>query len=107
MPILIINKHLINAASMAADIASTVEDLGEVPGFCVHLIWSGGTGTVSVQGSNDGTNFVTVASDATGGSAGQFLLNIERCHYRYVKVIYTRASGSGTLDCYLSGKAVS
>lgn len=69
-------------------------------------------GTVTLQGSNDGTNFVTVnTSYISGGSATMSVSNqttntklfvITGSPYRYYRLSYT---GSGTMLCTLKGYA--
>ncbi len=106
-PIFVINQKVIDSGSMAGDLVSSVLDLGELTGYAVQFIWSGSpVGFVTTSGSNTMTvaDFVPVDTHATGGSAGVHLLNVEKVHYRYVLVQFTRTSGSGTLDCYVSGK---
>lgn len=104
-PSLLTNQHVINAGSMAVSLSSGVINISEFPGFCVHAIWSGDpVGNITVEGSNDGTNFKVIDTQAAGGAAGQYLDNKADQHYCYVKVNYTRSSGTGLLDCYLSAK---
>lgn len=105
MPILIINERVIDTTSMGATIIGTSKDLGESNGFAAHFIWSGSpVGSVQVEASNDGTNFIAVNTQATGGSSGQHLYNQELCRWKYVRLSYSRTSGTGTLDAYLSAK---
>jgi hypothetical protein len=103
-PIFQLNEHVLASSSMAATVTSAVIDLSEVIGYAVHSIFTGApVGSISTQASNDGTNFVEVDAHAVA-AAGQYLLNIPRSHYRYIKVSYIRTSGTGTLDTYVSGK---
>lgn len=105
LPIFVINEPIINNGSMAGSLTSTVIDIAEILLYSVHAIWTGTpTGSISVQGSNDGTNFVEVASQATGGAAGQYLLNIEKAGYKYVRVQFIRTGSTGSLTVYLAGK---
>lgn len=105
--IFVTNNPIISNGSMAGSLSATPVDISEFPCYSVHGIWTGSpVGTISVQGSNDGTNFVEVASQATGGSAGQYLLNVEKAGYKFVRVQYTRTSGTGALTVYLSGKRI-
>lgn len=107
LPILIINKRILDSVSMGSTQTSEILDLGESAGYCVHAIWSGTpTGDLLVQGSNDAVNFVSVNTQATGGTAGQLLFNVEKQHYRYVRVQYSFSSSTGTLDCYVSAKRI-
>lgn len=106
-PFLTINKKVYDADSMATNLDSpeAIVEVSEVGGFCVHAIWTGTPdGTIHIQGSNDGINFVEINSQATGGAAGQHLLNVERQHYKFVKVNYTATSSTGSLTAYVSAK---
>jgi hypothetical protein len=104
-PMFRINVKVFEQVSMGVSLMSQVIDISEVVGYCVHAIWSGTpTGQIITEGSNDGVNFVSVNQQNTAGAAGQHLLNVEHQHYRYVRIRFNRVSGSGLLDCYVSGK---
>jgi hypothetical protein len=105
LPLFQINKRLFNAEVMDEDLTSEVIDISELIGFAVHSIWTGTpAGNIIVQASNDGSNFVNIDTQAAGGAAGQDLVNIDRAHYRYVRVFYDFTSSTGALSVYLSGK---
>jgi hypothetical protein len=90
---------------MSVSLTSVTIDIAELPGYAVHAIWTGSpVGTINVNASNDSVNFVSVASQAAGGSNGQFLLNTEVAHYRWLQVTYTATSGTGSLTTYVSAK---
>jgi hypothetical protein len=99
------NEKVLNGILMTSSQTSAVKDLGEAIGFAAHFIWSGTpTGSVLCEGSNDGVNFVVVNTQSTGGAAGQHLVNVERMHYKYVRLSYEFTSGTGTLTSHLSAK---
>ena len=105
LPIFSINKQIFNAVVLTQDRTSEVIDISELIGFAVHSIWTGTpVGNIIIQASNDGSNFVDIDTQAAGGAAGQDLVNIDRAHYRYVRVFYDFSSSTGTLTTYLSGK---
>ena len=105
LPLFVLNKQLFTNSLMTSTLTSEVVDLAETLGYAIHAIWTGTpTGTLSIQGSNDGLSFVQIDSVATGGVAGQHLLNVEKHHYRYVRVVYTFSSSTGSLNLYISGK---
>lgn len=104
-----INKRIFTNASMVGDLASEVLDLGELTGYAVHAVWTGTPdGNIIVSGSNTANinDFVPVDLQATGGTDGSHMLNVEKCHYRYVLVEYDAASSDGVLNCYVSGKRI-
>jgi hypothetical protein len=105
LPLFVINKKILNAVPMTANITSEIVDVAEVSGFAVHAIWTGApVGNIDVCGSNDGVNFVSINTQATAGTSGQLLLNEEMQHYRYMWVEYAFTSGTGSLTCYVSAK---
>jgi len=65
-------------------------------------------GTVTLQGSIDGTNYVTVSSDyssaqtmsVTNVTTSTALLTVTSSPYRYYRLSYT---GSGTMVCIIAG----
>lgn len=101
----VINKRLANGATIATYTASDSVDISTVSGYSVHMIWTGTpTGTLSIKGSNDNSNFATVSTVSTGGAAGQSLTNVEKAHYNFLRVEYAHTSGAGNLTIYISGK---
>jgi len=99
------NKKVHDSVSLAASFEQVV-DISEVSGFCVHSIWTGSpTGDIVISASNDNSNFIALDTQATGGTSGQDLFQVDVAHYRYIKVAFVRSSGTGTLTSYVSGKA--
>jgi hypothetical protein len=106
-PTLIIDEQLFQNIAMTADRTSSSKEVSEVGGFAVHFVWSGSpVGNLILQGSNDNVNFVAVQTQAVGGSAGQWLINIERQHYKYARLFYEFTSGSGTLNARMTAKNI-
>lgn len=101
-----INKLVINE-SVTGSIQSEIVDISSAEGVCLHSVWTGTlTGNIILSGSNslNPSDFVTITSQATGGSPGKILFNVEKAHYCYVKVDYVHTSGSGSLKCFISAK---
>lgn len=106
-PIFQMNVPVFTASAMTGNLFSNVIDLSETTGYALHAIWSGSpVGIISAGGSDDGVNFVSVASNSTAGAAGQYLLNVEKIHYRYVQISYTFTSGTGSLTAYVSARNI-
>lgn len=104
-PILVFNTAAFSAADTSTSLTSSTIDISEVVGYSVHSIWTGTTaGSLAIQGSNDGINFVTIATVTPAGSAAQDMQNQPRVHYTKLKVVFTRSGGTGLLTCYVSGK---
>lgn len=67
------------------------------------------TGTFDLQGSLDQTNWVSItlpSAAAFAGSATSILMDLNQLSFPYIRIVYTRTSGSGTLTIYASGKEV-
>lgn len=106
-PVFNINKFLFSSEPMGSTIESSIVDIGELSGYCIHAIWTGTpSGVITIEASNDGINFVSQNSQATGGAAGQHLHNVANVHYRYIKVVFTHAASTGNLTVYCSGKQI-
>ena len=76
----------------------------------LQLKWTGTpTGTFSVQISNDNTNWIAMdlssAVSATG-SADDAFIDVESAA-KYVRLVYTATSGSGTLNVHITSKSIS
>ncbi len=121
-------KQLANATSMGASFKSNGVDLNQIVVYSVEAVWTGGTadGTLNLEVSNDdvpvaaatgnpvGTNpaanvvnWVTyTGSSTTVSGAGNFLWNCLDAGYRWVRVSYTRSSGTGSCSIQYSGKGV-
>lgn len=95
--------------SMGASFNSTPVDCSAVQLASIQGVWTGGgspTGTFKVQVSNDQVNdgaSVTNWSDYPSSSIaittdGDLIYNISNLGYRWVRLVYTRTSGTGTLN---------
>lgn len=66
------------------------------------------TGTITVECSIDLTNWTALtfstALSQPAGSNLNYLINLNQLPFPYLRVSYTNASGSGTLDVWLSAK---
>lgn len=120
--------QLVLNQAMTADINSKGIDLNQTPLFSIQASWTGTpTGTIKLQASNDivqvdpsnsnpvgpdpaglvvNWSDIPSSSQAIAGAAGNFLWNQADVGYRWVRVVYTFASGTGTLSVTYSGKSV-
>lgn len=121
-------------ASLAASVTGEASDISNTDNVSVHIIvGAGATGTFAIQFANTvdyttvgtganwyrqpaSTDWVTVApydgtntaiSLAVSGSAANLLVNYSNIAYGFMRVIYTRASGSGTANVWINGKSLS
>ena len=100
-----INKAVINAVTMGADITSDVVDISEMTCFSVHNIWTGTpAGNIIVQASNNNSNWFDIDTQAAGGAASNDLVNVNGAGYKYVRVFYDFTSSTGVLTSYICGK---
>jgi hypothetical protein len=100
-------ERLFESTSMGSNIESSVINLTDMEGYCLHFIWSGGgspVGNLYIQASNNGSDFVTVAGSelSVTGNSGQHMINVADFHYTYIKVKYDRTSGSATANALLT-----
>lgn len=102
-PLLKFNKSITLDLGATGSIA--VQDVSLVTMLAVQEVYTGTapTGTILVEGSNDGVNFSTLDSNAiTAG--GSKLVRVSPVEFVYLRVSYTRTSGTGTLTVYISSK---
>lgn len=108
--------QIITSASMIATIDSIGIDTNQQVGGAIQAVWSGNpNGTLKIQVSNDNvlsyTNVInwtdyTGSSQSLTGSSGNFVWNLLNMGYRWIRLVYTFSSGSGTLNAVYSGKGV-
>lgn len=115
------NNSMASAVSMGASVTSSVADLKNIGPTSVQFIWYTGStpvGEMKLQGSNQVFNSATsvaswtdlstsiyAGSVALSGNSGSYMYNISNAGFRWLRAIYTRTSGSGTLDINFSGKS--
>lgn len=113
-----VEHKIFNAASMGATVNSSGIQVAGVDLGSIQLVWSGGgspVGTFTIEVSNDMVNLASGADQAanvvnwstyTGSAAaittdGDLIYNIANLGYRWLRVKYTRTSGTGTLNAVL------
>lgn len=112
----------ITDGDMSGNLTSNVTDIRFMDNISVQLIFTGTpTGTFEVEGSldynrPDPTTGVTNPGTWTpitfstppvaSGAAGDILLDMNQLSFPFIRVVYISTSGSGTLQCWISGKAV-
>jgi len=90
-----------------ASITSASFTVQHTPIVCIELAWSGATpvGTLQLQGSVSGVNWFNVGSTvAVSGNTGAAQVTDANAGYLFARVVYTRTSGTGTLQGYAEGK---
>ena len=99
--------QLVSAASAAVNITSVPATLGDLGQFSIHVKFSSGTlnGTLTLDCSNDGTDWVTVTGSSQSIAAGaSHVWNISNANYKYVRVAYAATSGTGTMTATMTLK---
>lgn len=97
---------LVNAVSMATSITSSVQGMQNYHFIYIQAVFTGSpVGTFTIQSSNDQTNWDTISGSSVAiSAAGSQSWNICNIGYPYLRVVYTRTSGSGSLTVTGFGK---
>lgn len=113
-PVHLINNAIIVSGDMSGDINSSPTNIDEAVSFSVQAVMSGSpTGTLELQASNDivlssadaPVNWTTVTeSEADVTAAGTYMVNVEFPSYSWVRLIYKRVGGNGTIDARINAK---
>lgn len=105
----------IDATSLGATFTTDPVDISYLNNVALHLVCttSAGSpnGTFDVQGAAkidpDTGDWVSVTLPSTptlSGSAANFLINLALIAFPYIRVVYTRSSGTGTANGWIFGK---
>lgn len=122
--------HSISATSMAATVTSPVTDIQFLDNIGIEFDFTGApVGSFQVQVSAsysqdmngnvqnvgswspvvvnywDGTAMVTATAIPTSVGSPVYI-DLNQLSSPFLRVVYTRVSGSGTLDCYLTAKMI-
>lgn len=86
--------------NLSSSFKSDPRKLESTPGYAIQFSWSGAStpvGTFSLEASNDNSVYTTIneSTVAVSGASDSIMINVERPAYLYVRVSYTRTSGSG------------
>jgi len=118
---------VISSGDMSGSLTSAVTIIQKLSMLSYHYSWAGTSpvGTVSVQVSNDvtldaqgnilnagtwetlaftDTTGATVTTFAISGSTGNGGVDVCQTAFYAIRTIYTRASGTGTLQATINGK---
>lgn len=110
-------QKLVDAVSMGASITSAGVDTSQFDNLSLQAKWTGitastGSGTFKIQAANSLTSCTDAANtwtDQSGTSQaiaadGDFMWNLVGQGYRCVRLVYTRAAGTGTLNVTMNSK---
>jgi hypothetical protein len=100
------------SGAMSADIVGPTTTIDVVDQVCFQVAWtsSNAVGVISVQGSVDGETFsdltfTTALAQPASNSSG-YLINLALIPFTYIRVKYTRTSGTGNMTVSMSVKGV-
>lgn len=103
--------HLMNAVAVSSTTTYTsgTFNISNLDNVGLQVKFAGTmTGTFTVNCSIDNVNFIALTFNPTltqpTGSNLSYLIDLNQVPWPYTNVAYTNASGSGTLDVYLSAK---
>lgn len=95
--------------SLGASGNSSAGNISQVIGYSIQAVWSAGStpvGVLKLQSSNDGSNWndISGATANVSGDTGSAMFNVTDAYYNQVRLVYTRTSGSGTINASLVSK---
>lgn len=110
----LINYLMFGSAGCDMSVSSTTSSSTSVQNtdnIGIILSWTGTSpvGTVTISGSNDNSTFVDLDFGSTisiSGNTGSDLLNINQFPCAYIRIKYTKGSGTGTLTASMTTKQI-
>jgi len=103
----VINTRAIDAGDMSsATLTSAWLPLANVTNVCVQAVYTGSpNGTLKLQASNDASNATDISGKTIAiAAAGNGILELTSAGYAYLRVVYTKSSGTGSLTVTVNGK---
>lgn len=89
---------------------SAIQAVQGITVYCIQADWTGfnadATARIVISASNLGVKYTQIDSIAPTSDTNSYMLNVEKCGYRFVQVAYTQTSGAGTLNVSISGKII-
>ena len=98
--------NLLEAGDMSASITSDAQQLNQMFLCSIQAVWTGApNGSLKLQISNDNVNWTDYTGSSTSVSgSGDFMWNLSYTGYPWIRVVYTRVSGTGVLNVTVNGK---
>lgn len=102
------NNLLINGDMSQSSLTSLEQILDNNAAYCVQMYWTGTApvGSISIQGSVFGSVFTEIVNFSVLGNSGTAMLNAEKGNYVYIQAVYTKVSGTGSLNIDCSAKLI-
>lgn len=101
------DRPVSTATSLGATFNSQAVTISDRLGFSIACLVTGTTpaGTFKLQWSNDGVNFDDITSQTRAiTDVGYYVFNVSACYTKWVRLVYTRTSGTGAVTAVLSSK---
>lgn len=101
-------SDLIVNGDMSSSITSSSTNILYTDRVGYQLVWTGTpSGTFTLEVSNDETTWVSVDTGIlASGAAGDAFIDFETAA-KFVRLVYTASSGSGTLNAHITAKSIS
>lgn len=113
-----LNKVFVTAQSLGADFTSDPIQIEQYFGYAITAVCTGASadGTIKLQGSVDpaqnplGSTPTPVTFVDIGGSTGTIsgatnvLYNVSNVYYNWVRLVFTRSSGTGSITATINAK---
>lgn len=105
---------LFAAGNIAGNLTSAVVDCTNMVGFSVQSVTTGtAVGVLTIEASNDNiindaytsriVNWTTISTAAVA-APGTIMTNISDVYYRWVRLVYTSTSGTGSITSTMQAK---
>lgn len=98
---------ILSSQSLAASFNSAATNAQFLDRICYSVSWTGSAvGSLIAQGSIDNVNFANLDMNAItlNNATDNAILDIQVTALPYVRLAYTRSSGTGSMSGYISGK---
>ena len=107
----VVDCTIVTAGDLGADLTTDAISVEHLLHGAIHAVISGGAspaGSLIVQGSVDGTNFVTMGSAYTVAISadGDTLIQFANIGVKKIRLFYDRTSGDGAMTAKFFGKGL-
>lgn len=100
-----INQTIFSGVDLSTNQTSISINIRQIIGYSVHFYWANGTGTngtLIVEATNDNLDatpvtptYSIIASTNVTTVSGDWMLNVERAMYSYIRLRWVPSSGTG------------
>lgn len=105
-------QQIVSSGDMSGSVSSTAVSLTNAYQYSVQATYTGSpVGSLELQVSNDiqdcasVTNWSSIAASVQAiSAAGSYMWNVINANYHCIRLVYTRTSGTGTLNAIYGSK---